>query len=136
MDWREVTNEQVLELWDAGTPVWLCQMSGLGQDYEQRIQVLAFELLRAMLAQPIDWEMLGKEENRANWREYRENISAIAAERSGIDALSLSGSQFEAALKLAVAFARQGYASTMDMVPRPRRFRAAKMNADAGAIAA
>src|SRR5262249_29139356 len=113
-----------------------CQMSGLGEEYEQCIQALAFEMLRAMLAQPIDWETLGREKNRNKWREYREGISAIAAERSGIDPLSLSGSQFEAAMKLAAAFARDGYASTMDAVPKPRRFRAAKLNMDADAIAA
>jgi hypothetical protein len=137
MDWREVTNEQVLELWDAGAPIWSCQMSGIGnQDYEQCIQALAFEMLRAMLAHPIDWDVLGKAENRNQWREYRQNISAIAAERSGIDDLSLSGLQFEAAMKLAAAFAREGYARTMDMVPRSRRFQAPRMKVDANAIAA
>lgn len=39
--------KEALESWDAGRPVSTVEMSGIGPGYEQAIQILVFELLRA-----------------------------------------------------------------------------------------
>lgn len=43
MDWRTATNETALAAWDAGEPVWSCDMGGMGPGYEQCIQIMGFD---------------------------------------------------------------------------------------------
>lgn len=127
MDWRTATNEDALKAWDAGEPIWTCDMGGMGPGYEQCIQIMAFEMLRAMVAQPpADWEKLNGEDGRDAWRSYKDQIEAIPAVKAAIHTLGPSGAQFGAAMNIASTFASLGYAGGMEKVPQDRRILVSK----------
>ena len=46
------TIDEVLSRWDNGQTVWSIEMGGLGPSYEQAIQVVAMELIRAIINRP------------------------------------------------------------------------------------
>lgn len=121
MDRRTATNEDALAAWDCGEPVWSCDMGGIGPGYEQCIQLMGFEMLRAMLANPVDWETVTGEAGRDNWQEYRDRIDALPEVKAVISHLQPSAAQHGAAMSIASVFARNGYAKGMEMVPEDRR---------------
>lgn len=43
-----------LRRWDAGETLWTVEMGGLGSGYEHCIQVIAAEILRHLIAHPVD----------------------------------------------------------------------------------
>jgi hypothetical protein len=105
-----MTNEEALAKWDAGEPVWTCEMGGMGPGYEQCIQLMVFEMLRAMVANPPDsWPALEGESGRDAWQAYRDAIEAIPSVKEIIQKLGPSGAQFGAAMSLASRFAMRGY---------------------------
>lgn len=123
------TNEDVLRAWDAGDSVWSCSLGGLGPGYEQCIQLMGFEMLRAMLANPFDWdgfEGVGDGEKRARWEAYSEKIEADPTVAKTVKHLQPSGAQHGAAMNIASVFARNGYAKGMAMVPDDRRIQVRK----------
>lgn len=121
MDWRTATNEEALATWDRGEPVWTCEMGGIGPGYEQCIQIMGFEMLRAMLSHPADWDKVSGEEGRDAWRAYRDEIEAVPEVKSIVERLGPSGAQFGAAMNIAAVFAMNGYAKGMEKVPEDRR---------------
>lgn len=124
MDWKTASNEDALAAWDRGDLVWTCDMGGMGPGYEQCIQIMAFEMLRAMLANPVeDWTKLTASEGGSAdaWREYRDKIDNDPTVKSVIEKLGPSGAQHGAAMNIASVFARHGYAKGMEMVPKDRR---------------
>lgn len=127
MDWRTATNEDALAAWDRGDLVWSCDMGGMGPGYEQCIQIMGFEMLRAMLAHPPEnWADLQGPDNRAKWDAYSDMIDALPEMRSVIQQLGPSGAQFGAAMSIASVFAFNGYAKGMGMVPEDRRIQVSK----------
>lgn len=124
MDWRAATNEDALKAWDNGEPIWSCDMGGMGPGYEQCIQIMGFEMLRAMLAHPVDWAILA--ESKDEWRAYRDKIEADPKVKDIVHHLGPSGAQHGAAMSIASVFARNGYAKGMEMVPKDRRIQVSK----------
>lgn len=105
-----MTNEELLAKWDAGEPVWTCEMGGMGPGYEQCIQLMAFEMFRAILASPPkEWKALEGEKGHEAWRRYRDSIEETPAVKSAISQLGPSGAQVGAAMGLACRFAEKGY---------------------------
>lgn len=117
MDCRTATNEDILAAWDAGDSIWSCEMGGMGPGYEQCIQIMGFEMLRAMLANRPNWE---KMEGPA-WRDYVDKIDADPKVKLTVKTIGLSGAQHGAAMHIAAIFAKNGYAKGMAMVPENRR---------------
>ena len=136
MNWREATNEQALEAWDNNELIWSCSMGGLGPGYEQCIQLMGFEMLRAMLADmPDSWEKLTpedrdsaevKDEKRKRWEAFKDKIENVPAVKALIKQLRPSGAQFGAAINIASVFARNGYSRGMELVPEDRRIQVQK----------
>lgn len=126
MDWRTATNEDALAAWDRGEPVWTCDQGGMGPGYEQCIQIMGFEILRAMLSHPVNWDELTGESGRDKWRAYRDMIDGLPEVKKVVSHLSPSGAQHGAAMNIASVFARNGYAGGMEMVPQDRRIQVSK----------
>ena len=122
IDWREATNEDVLAEWDRGDSVWSCELGGLGPGYEQRIQIMVFEFLRAMLADPYDYAT----EDADAWGAYVDKIEKEPGPKSAIEKLRPSGAQFGAAMNIASVFAKNGYTKGMEVVPENRRIQVSK----------
>lgn len=125
-DWRKATNEDALRAWDAGESVWSCELGGLGPGYEQCIQIMGFEMLRAILANPppIAWDAFDSDPKAA--RAWWDRIEALAEVRAIIGKLQPSGAQVGAARNIAGIFARRGYSQGMEMVPADRRIQVRK----------
>ena len=124
IDWRTATNEEALAEWDRGGSVWSCELGGLGPGYEQCIQIMGFEFLREMLANPFDYE--GKADDKDVWRAYVKDIESAPGPKAIIEKLGPSGAQFGAAMNIASVFARKGYAKGMETVPEDRRIQVSK----------
>lgn len=123
VDIKRSTNEEVLAAWDKGEPVWTIEMGGMGPGYEQCIQIMVFEMLRAMLADPFDWS---EERDPKEWRDYVDKIDKTSAVMNAVDKLHPSGAQFNAAINLAAIFARNGYVEGMKMAPDDRHIMVSK----------
>lgn len=105
---KTITASEALVAWDAGESVWTVAMGGIGLGYEQAIQIMAFEFLRFMLANPpSDWGSFV--EDAKKWEEYRASIENAA--KDTISRIQPSGAQFGAAMNMAACFARKGYAA-------------------------
>jgi hypothetical protein len=127
MDWRNSTNEDALAAWDRGEPVWSCDMGGMGPGYEQCIQLMGFEMLRAMVASPPEnWEVLTGPDGRDAWSEYKDKIEAVPGVKAAIESLQPSGAQFGAAMNIASVFARNGYSGGVEKIPEERRIQVSK----------
>ena len=124
MDWQTATNESVLKSWDAGEGVWSIEMGGLGPGYEQCIQLMTFEFLRAMLEEPFDFA--GKADDTKAWRDYVDALEKKAGPADVINKLGPSGAQFGAAMNAAAIFARHGYAKGIEMASKDRRIQVRK----------
>lgn len=85
-----------LARWDRGDSVWSVEMGGLGPGYEQCIQAMAAEFLRAMLADKPNLD--------GDWSEFRKKLDALPC----IDQLGPSGAQYGAAVGLAAQIYRRG----------------------------
>jgi hypothetical protein len=122
-----MTNEEALAKWDAGEPVWTCEMGGMGPGYEQCIQIMAFEMLRAMVATPPkDWDELSGDAGRDAWRVYRDQVEATPEVKAVIEKLGPSGAQFGAAMSLASRFAMRGYEQAKETIPEDRKILVSK----------
>lgn len=122
-----MTNEEVLAKWDAGEPVWTCDMGGMGPGYEQCIQLIAFEMFRSMVAEPPEnWDDLNGEDGRDAWRAYSDKIEATPNVKAVIEKLGPSGAQFGAAMNIASVFASKGYEAGQETIPADRKIQASK----------
>lgn len=126
MTWKNKTNEEALAAWDNGDSVWSCDQGGMGPGYEQCIQLMGFEMLRAMIANPVNWDDMTGESGRENWAKYCDKIEAVPSVKSAVESLGPSGAQFGSAVNLASVFARNGYSGGMEMVPEDRRIQVSK----------
>ncbi len=106
---RERTTEEALAAWDAGEPVWSVEMGGIGPGYEQAIQLMAFEMLRAMQATPVDWT------NEDAVRAYSDLIREQPNAKKIGSEVGASGAQHGAAMNIASIFTRQGYAKGLEL---------------------
>lgn len=123
MHWEDMTSEDALRTWDACELVWTGSMGGMGPGYEQCIQVMGFEMLRAMLKNPpTDWASFNDSaEGTSAWLAYRKAVEDDPIVKACVRAMRPSGAQFCAAMNLASVFARNGYAKGMAMLPDDRR---------------
>jgi hypothetical protein len=126
MNWKNMTNEQVIAAWDNGDPVWTCEMGGMSPGYEQAIQLMGFEMLKAMIANPIDWPDVSGPENREKLQKYYAMIESDVAVEAIVEKVGSSGAQHSAAMNIASVFARKGYAAGMETVPEDRRILVSK----------
>lgn len=98
---------ELLKRWDEGSIVHTIEMGGMGPGYEQAIQITVFEMLRYMLANPIDWDEI--EAGETYWKQYREDMDKVLfAEGAPVKKLGLSGAQYGAAVGLASKFEKDG----------------------------
>lgn len=122
IDFSNATNEDALAEWDRGGSVWSCEMGGLGPGYEQCIQLMGFEMLRAMVENPpTSWD--GDEDQR---RKYLDQIEDAPNVKSVVEKIGPTGAQFGAAMNIALVFARNGYAEGMALIPKDRRIQVSK----------
>jgi hypothetical protein len=124
IDYKKATNEEVLAEWDSGGSVWSIELGGLGPGYEQCIQLMGFEMLRAIIASPPDWEKMS--DDMTAWRAFRDQIEKDDGVAKVVEKLGPSGAQHGAAMNLATVFARNGYSKGMEMVPDDRRIQVSK----------
>lgn len=110
-----MTNEEVLEEWDAGKPVNSVEIGGLGEDYEYVIQFMAFEFLRCMLEN----DNYDTVENDILFSEY---LDAIANDtlKNYADEEGVSGNQWNAAGYIAGMFIKLGYEWALEKAPEDR----------------
>lgn len=111
------TAREALALWDKGELVWTAEMGGMGPGYEQCIHVMAFEIVRELLArEPIDWSL--QESDGKAWRAFSDAVeSAVQPRVSGVGA---SVAQWGAAQNLAYIVVRQGWAKALSQLPDDR----------------
>jgi hypothetical protein len=113
-----------LRRWDAGEPIWTVEMGGIGPGYEQAIQVLAIEIVRDNLDQP-----LPADGDEAAWREFgmatAERIDVIGPDGK-YSCGGFSGAQLGAARNLAARWLRIGPAAVHAEVPSDRHIQASR----------
>ncbi len=127
MSGTQINTAQALKAWKAGEPVFTCEMGGMGPGYEQCIQVMAFDMIEAMEANPFDWKAYDAatdDKKAVLWETYRDKIDA--ATKATVERLGPSGAQFGAALSLAAMVHRHGYAGAMATVPQDRLIQASR----------
>jgi hypothetical protein len=122
LDWRGVTNEEALAAWDKGDSIWSASMGGLGPGYEQCIQLMGFEMLRAILENPPkDWKEFDDAETGLDkWRDYCKGIESKPKVAHVVKTLRVSGAQYGAAMNLATVLARNGYSEGLEKVDKDR----------------
>jgi hypothetical protein len=121
------TIDEALAAWDAGDEVQTVEMGGMGDGYEMAIQIVAFELLRAMRDDAALGQAVSEIPNGARFPQETQDrldkvIHALDAksEETGRYRLGLSGAQAGAAKSLAVTIHRRGYDALKDEEVRDR----------------
>lgn len=109
------TCAEALEKWDRGEPVFTVEMGGIGPGYEQCIQILVFELIRAALA----GEMPVSGTPMRGWGEA--TVTRLNDALGGF-----SGAQVGAAKSLAAAMLINGYRAAVRSVDGNRMIQASK----------
>lgn len=126
----EITTEEMLAAWDAGGAVWSVEMGGIGPGYEQCIQVLAVELVRALLPmrdvmKGVDWGGDKKGAERC-YKQVDKEIAEPVVSRLD-KTLGFSGAQVGAAKNLAWNIVRNGWgAAVSDPVVKDRLIKVSK----------
>lgn len=123
------TAQEALEMWDRGDSVFTAEMGGLGPGYEQCIHVMAFEIVRELLArEPIDWPKSDAAKTdadaRREWRAFCDSVEA--AVRPKILGLGSSGAQHGAAMNLAFITVRKGWAKALSELQDDRLIQVSK----------
>jgi hypothetical protein len=117
--------EEAIAAWDSGHEVQTVEMGGLGDAYEMAIQCVAFEIMRALIAdkrlhaivtdtpvgQAYPHELLDFMDDVAT------NADAKDAETGTYKLGGLSGAQVSAAQHLAMNLIRNGWGSAREKVP-------------------
>jgi hypothetical protein len=111
----------ILSRWDEGRSVWSVEMGGLGPGYEQAIQVMVFEMLRALL----DMDPDEGEFEEEKWPELRDRIDEQISKT--IDEIGPSGAQWGAALNLALGIYRRGPQAIHNEVPNDRHIQVSRV---------
>lgn len=110
------TAAEALAKWDAGQSVFSIAMGGIGPGYEQAIQVLAFELIRAALSAGLMADGSEPFKTGSPW----EIVADATVERFG-QYLGLSGAQVSAAEWLAYKTVTDGWQKIILAHPDERR---------------
>jgi len=106
-----------LRRWDAGQPVWSVSMGGLGPGYEQCIQMMAAEMLRALLvAQP----------DKTNGEACGAIIEEAANVKDIVSRLGVTWAQYGAACNLAANIYRRWPDCILDKEIDDRRIQVSK----------
>lgn len=105
------TAHEWLETWDSGEPVASVEMGGLGEHYEQAIQVTAAEALRELLH--LDPESL-EISMQDWWNENRDTFDQAVSSRLPGYANGRTGAQVGAAYNLAFILYRRGTSAFSD----------------------
>lgn len=119
-----MTNEELLAAWDAGQPVKLVEMGGLGPGYEMCIQLMGMEWLRFM------GEIKPDLDDVELLRAKRDEWDAVILKR--IEPLGLrdnygpSGAQWGAARNIGMVIHKNGYEKAMSMVETDRHITVTK----------
>lgn len=92
-------------------------MGGLGADYEQAIQEMAFEFLGWMVSNPPadGWASMSTVDS---FRKYSDACDKACS--NIVDRISPTGAMHGAAMNIAAVFARNGYASGLAKAPERR----------------
>lgn len=106
-----------LAKWDSGRGVWTIQMGGLSAGYDQAINLITAEFVRALLK-------LQPEIGETVTDDLREAINADCAE--ALECLGLSGAQYGAGLSLAIRLYKFGPIAVLEGAPDDRRVQASK----------
>lgn len=106
-----------LRKWDAGEGVWTIEMGGLSAGYDQAINLITAEMVRALLK-------LRPEIGEAVTDDLRDAVNAECTD--ALDALGLSGAQYGAGLGLAVRLYKFGPISVLEGAPEDRRIQASR----------
>lgn len=93
--------EDWLKRWDSGYSVWSVSMGGLGPGYEQAIQIMAVEFVRALVA--TDYKSTGFNDEAAYKSLKEEFYNSYVVEK-----IQPSGSQIGAAMNIAMVLYRKG----------------------------
>lgn len=104
------TVAEALARWDRGESVFSVEMGGLGPSYEQAIQILAFELMRAFDGKLPRIEVEWTDENKATLKSL---ANEVETRLDGV--YGFSGAQVGAARSLAVIVCRRGYRAALRM---------------------
>ena len=104
---------EALERWDAGKPVFSVEMGGLGPSYEQAIQTMAFEIMRAIKDLP--WAEDDPKEDAESSRRM-DHINRVANEAAGKASEMVggaTGAMVGAAKSLAHIVCERGYRAAL-----------------------
>lgn len=99
------TAKDALAAWDAGDTVFTIEMGGLGPGYEQAIQLLIFELIRAQGDTPLP----SSEEMKEQWSRWHDEMIHKLDEKNGF-----SGAQVGAAKHIAYIGMRDGWRKMLE----------------------
>ena len=126
MQMHELTSTQLwLQEWDTHRSVWSVSMGGLGPGYEQVIQIIAAEIMRYLLDNPVDYARA-----EARDAEYNKQVSNAVDEHLRnlglFGQLSPSGAQVGAAMNLAFVMTRHTPAKAYAMVDEERHIQVSK----------
>lgn len=119
-----MTNEELLNAWNAGNEVTAVEMGGLGPDYEQAIYVLAFLFLTELLKEAPDFDNVLKVKARVN------QIGSLSHIAHALDKIGPTGAMVYVAWNVAMIFARLGYESAMAKAPADRVIKVSKISPD------
>lgn len=108
--------QALLERWDSGKSCWMVEMGGLGPGYEQAIQIMAFEFLRAFIAIKSDAAKWAADD--AAWKADREAVEKLA--ENTVHRIGPSGAQHGAAMNIATCIYRHGPRAALKMVDEKR----------------
>lgn len=119
------TAEEALAAWDAGKEVQTVEMGGLGTGYEMAIQCVAFEMIRAILADDGLGAIVRHTPDGSHFpSDLGDALDAVALGADAKDPETgrcklggLSGAQVGAAKNLAITLVRRGYDSAREQVP-------------------
>lgn len=119
--YRPETAAEALARWDAGEMVGTVEMGGLGPGYEQCIHIIAFELIRALLAadwhtpEPYPKDKAEQAKIRAAWDAICDSVLVR------LDGGGYSGAQVGAAQNLAAIVLQQGWRVGLDQAGEDRQ---------------
>lgn len=113
-----MTNEEVISNWKAGKEVDSCSLGGLGDEYEEAIQTLAFEIFST-------WDTSKPTVNEDGSKVSKEFETHAQVKTVELDQKwGFSGAQVGAAKRMAFQFAHYGYGEMMKKLPADRLIKA------------
>jgi len=119
---RDQTQEciEILKQWDNDEIVSTIELGGMGPGYEQAIQICAFEMLRYIIDNPIDFDK-SDDGGEKYWEDYKKGRDAsLYIDGSPCKELGLTGAQAGAAGNISSMFFRHGPKKAISMADDDR----------------